>query len=152
MGSAQPEWEFVKGFWANMRYVRLDADLDGVVDDYTNQYPGARPGKNNTYVVRMMEEDGERKARTYLWFEGHGEWPANGPLGQFSEDSRSIEIRVPYSHDEDKANRRALHMPGARFGFQGHMSYRDQTQGSDKWASEHYPATQDWLLYSSMVE
>ena len=52
--------EFVSGFWENMRYVRLDVDLDGAMDYYTNQHPGARPGKNNTYVFRMVDEEGQR--------------------------------------------------------------------------------------------
>ncbi len=140
--------KFVEGYWANMRYIQIDADLDGVADHYTNQTAGARPGFNNTYVVRVIQTEGARKAKTYLWYEGHGSWPKNGPRGHFSPDSRSIEIRVPYSLDEAEAAGKAVFLPEKRVGLQGFMSYRDRPQGSNKWVSERYPADQEWLIYS----
>ena len=131
----QTQAEFQKGYWANRRYIVLDVNGDAQPDYMTTQISQKDAGYNRTYVVDLTGE----KAKTCLWYEGHGDWdPQTGPQGHYSPDGREIEIRVP---------REPLGIQGAIIGVQVKMSIRDAMEGPNAWTNDVYPSANTWFLY-----
>jgi hypothetical protein len=125
---------FLPGVWDDLSYIEIDRDGDGVWDYRTRMVKGKRIGFNNMVILSRVGEQAE--GRIVLDAEGRKDYRPLGPRGFFSEDNRSVELRIP---------RLPLRLQTGIVYLRARVRYRDDASGSANWTTRYHPEGEGWI-------